>query len=163
MQEYKAFLKDGLERYFDIKEDYELGSHNFELYASFNQRNAKYMLLKNVEIYAFKNNEYIFLKKLDRAFDLEDLKWLRAFLDENLQNIIEYDKEHMSSVVTVIFEAPMPDEKIQKQLLKFKYYKSFSFGLRGWVNAKVMLIDPVSRNGITNKLGKGDLDRFVMN
>lgn len=163
MQAYRTFLRGGLERYFDIHEDYELGNHNFELYASFNQRNAKYMLLKNMEIYAFQNNEYVFHKKLDHTFDVNDLEWLKQFLDEYLHKIVEYDNEHMSSVVTLIFEGPMPDKTIQKQLSKFKYYKSFSFGLKGWVNAKVILVDPVSNQGITNKLGKEDLKRFVMN
>jgi len=162
MQAYRTFLKGGLERYFDIQEDYELGNHNFDLYASFNQRNAKYMLLKDIEVYAFQNNEYVFHKKLDHTFDSRDLEWLKSFLDYNLNDIVVYDKEHMSSVVTLIFESKMPDEKIQKQLSKFKYYRSFSFGLKGWVNVKVMLVDPNSNKGITNKLGKKDLERFLV-
>jgi hypothetical protein len=94
---------------------------------------------------------------------LKDLDWLKSFLDDHLKDIVVYDEEHMSSVVTVIFEAPMPSLEVQKKLAKFKYYKSFSFGLKGWVNAKVMLIDPALNSGITNKLGKGDLKKFVMN
>lgn len=163
MQEYKDYLKSGLQSYFDIEENYMLGKDNFELYATFNQRHAKYMLLRDVEIYAFKSNEYLFLKKLNRPMTLKDLDWLKSFLDDHLKDIVVYDEEHMSSVVTVIFEAPMPSLEVQKKLAKFKYYKSFSFGLRGWVNAKVMLIDPALNSGITNKLGKGDLKKFVMN
>ena len=161
MQAYRTFLKGGLERYFDIQEDYKLGNHNFDLFASFNQRNAKYMLLKDIEVYAFQNNEYILHRKLDHTFDNNDLEWLKRFLDNNLDQIVSCDKEHMSSVVTFIFESTMPNEKIQKQLSKFKYYKSFSFGLKGWVNVKVMLVDPISNGGITNKLAKGDLKRFL--
>ncbi len=163
MQEYKDYLKSGLQSYFDVEENYMLGKDNFELYATFNQRHAKYMLLRDVEIYAFKSNEYLFLKKLNRPMTVKDLDWLKSFLDDHLKDIVVYDEEHMSSVVTVIFEAPMPSLEVQKKLAKFKYYKSFSFGLKGWVNAKVMLIDPALNSGITNKLGKGDLKKFVMN
>jgi hypothetical protein len=163
MELYKDYLKSGLEAYFDIEEDIAIGKDSFDLMATFNQRNAKYMLFKNVEIYSFTANEYLFLKKFDRPLELSDLNWLKDFLDENIRDIVTYDEEHMSSVVTFILEAPMPLEEIAKKLTKFKYYKSFSFGLRGWVNAKVILIDPVLNDGITNKLAKGDLKKFVMN
>ncbi len=162
MQDYRGFLKEGLERYFDISEDYNLGQEKFELFATFNQRDARYMLLKDVEVYAMKSNEYILHKKINRPLEISDIEWLRSFLDDNLDNIIQRDDEHMSSVVTVIFEGPMPNKNIQKKLSKFKYYKSFAFGLKGWMNTKVMLVDPISKNGITNKLGKGDLNRFIM-
>ena len=163
MQEYRQHLKNGLQTYFDIQEDYVLGKDKFEMFATFNQRNAKYMLLKNVEVYAFTNNEYIFHKKLDRTFEDSDIKWLDNFLDKHINEIVVYDKEHMSSTVTFIFEADMPHPDIQKKISKYKYYKSFMFGFKGWVNAKLMLIDPTRSSGITNKLGKNDLERFVMN
>ena len=160
---YKEYLKESLQAYFDIEENYELGQEKFDLYASFNQRNAKYMLLKNVEVYAFTSNEYIFHKKMESAISDAEILWIKAFIKENLDKIVSHDGEHMSSVLTFIFEGPMPDEKTQKKIEKFKYYKSFSFGLKGWVNTKVMLIDPVQKDGITNKLGRQDLQRFIMN
>lgn len=163
MLKYREFLKSGLERYFDIQEDYELGNCKFELYASFNQKNSKYIFLKSIEVYAFNSNEYIFLRKLDESFKMKDLNWVNSFLNENLHNILDNEKDHMSSVITFLFEAPMPSEDIQKKLSKFKYYKSFFFGIRGWVNVKIMLIDPTLRSGITNKIGKGDLERFIIN
>lgn len=163
MQEYREFLKCGLVSYFDIEEDYNFGEACFDLYATFNQRNAKYMLLKNVEIYAFTSNEYILHKRLDGALKIEDLGWMKKFLDDNLENIVDHNQEHMSSVVTFLFECPLPDKEVTKQIKKFKYYKSFKFGLKGWVNVKIMVIDPASKSGITNKLGKRDLPRFIMN
>ena len=75
MHEYSEFLKEKLGRYFDIEEDYSLGENQFNLFAAFNQRNAKYMMMKNLEIYAFKNNEYILYKKLEREFVEDDLLW----------------------------------------------------------------------------------------
>lgn len=161
MSNFKATIKSKLEAYFDIKESYTLGEVEFPLYAVFNQRNAKYMLLKNVEIYAFENNEHIFLKTLDQPLCSEDLVWLKSFLEKHVKDIITYDKDHMSSSITMIFESKMPENSVQKQLEKFKFYKSFAFGFKGWVNAKVMLIDPTSDCGIANKLGRDDLKKFI--
>lgn len=64
MSKYKKHLKDKLSKYYDLKDNVKIGNMNFDFQATFNQRNAKYFLLKELEYYSFKNNEYIFLKIL---------------------------------------------------------------------------------------------------
>lgn len=160
--EYKAYLRTSLERYFDIEDNYQVGNHHFDTYANFNQRNAKYMLMKKYEMYAFQNNEYVFHKKFE-SFGPEELEWLQEFFDTHIDDIVSYDSEHMSSTVTLIIESQMPSKEIQKKISKFKFYKSYSFGLKGWVNAKVILIDPTINSGIGNKLGQKSLKRFLLN
>jgi len=163
MLEYKDYLKDKLGRYFDIEESYQLEGNDFELFAKFNQRNAKYMMMKNLEIFAFQNNEYILYKKLDKGFGEDEFLMMKEVLNNHVEEIIDRNEEHMSSVITFIFETELPDdEAVIKAIKKFKYYKSFLFGLKGWVNGKIMLIDPVKQCGISNKLGKGDIERFLM-
>lgn len=161
--EYSAYLKSGLERYFDIKENFKLGHHEFDMFANYNQRSAKYMLMKKYEMYAFKNNEYIFHKKINGDFTDEHLKWLNEFYKYHVDDIVTFDSEHMQSTITIIFECKMPSQEIIKKISKFKYYKSYSFGLKGWVNGKVLLIDPNLNDGIGNKLGQKDLKRFLQN
>jgi hypothetical protein len=69
----------------------------------------------------------------------------------------------MSSTITLIIEGPLPSLEIQNRISKYKFYKSFLFGLRGWVNGKIMLIDPDRNVGVTNKFGKNDLKKFLLN
>lgn len=163
MENYREHLKKGLQRYFDITEDYQIGHHQFDLYANFNQRNARYMLSKQIEVYAYATNEYIFHKKFDQAFCEDDFEWLKSFYNDYATTLMQSNKEHMSSTVTVIIESPLPTVDIKRKLEKFKYYKSFAFGLKGWINGKVLLIDPSMNQGISNKYGKGDMKRFLLN
>lgn len=160
--EYSAFLRSGLERFFDITEDYKLGNNQFDMFANFNQRNAKYLLMKKFEMYAYQSNEYIFHKKMD-SFGQQELEWLKSFYETHVDDIVTFNSEHMSSTVTVIIETDMPSDEIQKKIAKFKYYKSYSFGLKGWVNGKILLIDSSKNRGIGNKLGQKDLERFLLN
>lgn len=161
METYEAYLKKGLSRYFDIEDQYVINNDVFDFFANFRQRSAKYMLMKKAEIYAFNTHEYIFHKKLNRPFGKEDLQWLKTFYKENGHSIVKQDHEHMSSTVTVIVDCVLPDESLQKEIKKFKYYKSFFFGLKGWVNGKVILVDSSLNKGIANRFGEKDLHRFL--
>jgi hypothetical protein len=124
--------------------------------AVFNQRSARYMVMKSAEIFAFKNNEYIFYKRLDGKLNNELLEKFDNFLNEHFHEIVQVDKEHMSSVITfIICSDETPDDVIIKKIKKFKFYKSFSFGLKGWVNAKLIFINPNNESVIVNKFAKG--------
>ncbi|MBN2797487.1 MAG: hypothetical protein JXR88_18910 [Clostridia bacterium] len=161
METYQAYLKKGLTRYFDITDEYQIGNEIFDFFAYFKQRSAKYMLLKKAEIYAYHTNEYIFHKRLNRAFAQTDLDWLKEFYANHGHKIVKRDQEHMSSTVTVIMDCVLPEGDLRKQVQKFKYYKSFAFGLKGWVNGKIILVDSSLNQGIANKVGEKDLPRFL--
>lgn len=161
METYQSYLRGGLARYFDITDDYQIGNYSFDFYANFNQHNARYLLSKQLEIYAYDAYEHIFHKHLDRVFDASDMKWLNDFFKEHALGVVSQTSNHMSSTVTLIITCEMPSKKLQKTIEKFKFYKSFAWGLKGWVNGKVILVDTQKNQGITNRYGKKDLHRFL--
>lgn len=160
MSEYKSNLIKKLERYYDIEEEVTIESYAFDLKATYAQRNAKYLLLKDFEYCSFNNNEYIFYKKIENnAINIEDLK---IFLKNNLQEIVSIEKNHMSSLVTFLIEISFPlDKETITAIEKFKFHKSFRFGLDGWVNAQLIVIDPEKEKGYTNGFGKKELDKYL--
>lgn len=154
-------VKDKLTRYYDIYEDYEAYGNKYDFLAVYNQKSTKYFLSKKVEIFSIENDEYIFFKNLD-VKDLEqELSNLYGYLSENAKNIISQSPDHMSSTITVIYsvKGTIANDHI-KNIKNFKFYKSFMFGLRGWVNMKLIVRDS---NGeiICNKLAVGDIKRLV--
>lgn len=161
METYQTYLKKGLSRYFDIVDDFRLGNHVFDFFAGFNQRSAKYMLMRHVEIYAYNTHEYIFHKKLTGPFTEEDYEWLVGFYKDHALEVLATDNEHMSSTVTMIIECQLPDKGLAKKVQRYKFYKSFAFGLKGWVNGKVILVDSEKNQGIANRLGQKELHRFL--
>lgn len=160
---YKDFLVEKLRMFYDIEYDQKIDNFEFDFFARFNQRSSKYILTKKIEFYAFKNNEYFFFKKFDSCFDVTYLESLKVFLDENINEITEIDHEHMSSIVTFIFEfsGDIPED-VAKAVNDFKYYKSFMFGLKGWVNCGLMLINPLKNEGISNKFSRKELEKFLI-
>ena len=160
MSEYKNDLIKKLERYYNIEEKVTFESFNFDLMATYKQKNAKYLLLKDFEYCSFNNNEYIFYKKMtDNPIDVQDLA---VFLKNNHKEIVSLEKNHMSSLITFLIETSFPlDDQTIKAIEKFKFHKSFRFGLDGWVNAQLIVIDPEKEKGYTNAFAKKELEKYL--
>ncbi|MEA1975205.1 MAG: hypothetical protein U9N10_06550 [Bacillota bacterium] len=161
MENYIEILKEKLEKFYDLEENVSFGETTFDLVAIFNQKNARYFLLKELEYYSFDTNEYILFKKINNKIDFLNFHEL---LKNNLKDIIVVDKNHMSSIITILIEKSFPiDDGTIKKIKKFKFHKSFKFGLEGWVNVRFIVIDTDLNKGYSNKFGKKELAKFLNN
>jgi len=161
MSNYIEILKEKLNRYYDLEENIIVGDLSFDLIATFNQKNARYLLLKELEYYSFDTNEYILYKKIDNEINFTGFEEL---LKNNIKDIITVNKNHMSSIVTILLETSLSlnDNEIKK-IKKFKFHKSFRFGLEGWANVRFIVINPTLNKGYSNKFGKKELAKFLVN
>ncbi len=160
MTEYKDNLIKKLERYYDIQEEIKIESYAFDLMATYSQKNAKYLLLKDFEYCSFNNNEYILFKRIEN--EPINIKDLMVFLKNNLKEIVSIEENHMSSLVTFLIETSFPlDQETITAIEKFKFHKSFRFGLNGWVNAQLIVIDPEKEKGYTNAFAKKELEKYL--
>lgn len=160
--DYINQIRGKLERYFDIFDNFELDDRVFDFYARFNQRNAKYVLTKSAEVYAFTNNEYVFYKNIPSNFNDSIFNEIYGFLNRNINEIVSIDDDHMSSSISLIFETNRElDKEIIESIKKFKFYKSFKFGFKGWVNCKLIVIDNSSNQVYCNKIAVKSLKQFL--
>ncbi len=148
-------FKNNYSHMFDFYDNYTFDNKEFLLYAEFNQRNTRYFATKKIEIYAFSNNEHIFVYDT-KVFDENELLFIKGFLKKNVESILNIDDEHMSSIITFIVIADEISEEVQKSITKFKYNKSFKLGFKGWVNTKLIVISKSENIAFENKLAKGD-------
>ncbi|MGH4119441.1 hypothetical protein [Clostridium sp.] len=154
---YMKELIKKFQRNFDLEYNKQMGGINFDFTGEFNQRSIKYMFLKAAEVYAFKSHEYVFYKSVDYKFGALDISKIKSLIDENVNAIIKMDAEHMASVITFIFSSTeSPDLETQEAIKKFKYYKSFLFGFKGWVNVKLIFINSNTNKVITNKFARAN-------
>lgn len=147
------FIK-ALKNNYDLKYEEEIIDEVFDIIGEYNIRNSKYVLSKNAEIYAFKNEEKIFIKHIE-AIDKIYLDELKNKISNKIEQLVNIDSEHMSTDLNFIFIVEKKiDKNIQRCIKKFKYHKSFLFGLKGWVNVKVYVYDMNSEMIYSNKAGK---------
>lgn len=155
--EYMHELIKKFEANFDIEYNRQLSNINFDFAGEFNQRSVKYMFFKAAEVYAYKSQEYVFYKDIDSEFNIKNVDNVKTILEQNVNKIVKIDDEHMASVITFIYSSSIsPNFEVQKAIKNFKYYKSFRFGFKGWVNAKLIFINSTTNEVITNKLARGN-------
>lgn len=154
-KDYADLLTRRLEKDFDLNYGNTIDNMYFDITGRYYQRNSRYFLSKNLEIYAQKNNEYLFFKEYERTVDEDDIDGLLEFLKRNVDDLIDQDDEHMESVIILLLSCSFPVKaSTRSKIEKFKFYKSYKFGFNGWVNGKIIVVDPFQKKYISNKFGR---------
>lgn len=151
---YLENISERLSRYFDINQNFLYRDMEYQLQAKSFIRNEKYLGSKKLTLYAYENNEHCLVKHYQNM----DSGGLRCFLDNlkayTIENVKPHD-EHMLSIVNgVILMEEFDNAEIQREIENYKFYKSFSFGLQGWVYQRVLLVNLGSGEVITNRRGR---------
>ncbi len=153
-------LKNNFSHLFNFEEDYRVGDFSFDLYARYYQENLKYFGSKKLKIYEFTNNEHLFITDMtDREFNLDDVFACFMYMYEHF---IKADENHMSSLVTLIYLVDGVDDEMKKKISKFKFYKSYKFGFRGYVNGKLIVVDKSQQIAYENKMARGDAAKLKL-
>lgn len=160
-EKYLLNLKEILSVYYDVYEDFDSEFGKIDIYAKFFERNDRYILKKEAIIYSQEAFEHIFCKYFENL-TIDDAVGFTKYLEENINTFVKPNDNHMSSILRgVIVTNEKPDEEIIKFIQKYKYYKSFQFGFKGWVNIGLNLVDINNENNFYyNKVGKGGKDYF---
>lgn len=156
-------IRGKLGRFYDLEGPVEIGNLDFRFIAKYSQRNAKYILKKSNEFYAFENNEIILFRKHEGDFTSEAMDEVERFFKEHAESLVSIEGDHMSSSVTLIVETDMPvSPDIAKRIEKFKFYKSFMLGFKGWIHGGFMLINPLEKKGLSNKHSRKSLEKMLL-
>lgn len=152
--EYIETLEKKLIRSFDLQRDYKINDYAYDLFAEYHIRNEKYMLTRKAILYAIENNEYSFVKYFDGIDEHATEEFIESLI-KAIDVVVEQCEEHMASIITGVIVLPnKPDTDIIDRIKKFKYHKGFSFGLRGWVDIRLLLVTMNGDYIVTNKKGK---------
>ena len=158
LEEYIEELEKKLIRSFDIYRNYEMGDDKFHLYARYHMRSEKYFLVKSAKIYGLESNEYILVKMMENL-DNRDLEIFKNSMINSIDELVELNDDHMSSVITGVLLTDKSldeiDDDVLKKISRFKYHKGFSFGFKGWVDIRLLLVSLKDGSNIANKKGEG--------
>lgn len=159
----KEFLKKLLKSYqsaFDITCPYDVKGDIYDAYAAFNVTSAKYVLVKKAELWRANCYEHTF-------FSCEDILHEER-LTRFYQEIVEYiepeivrsgnncmEKDHMYTYITGIFICDHEiSEEVKKALRKFRFFKNYRMGLRGYAEARVLVFDMEKHKVYGNRAAK---------
>lgn len=151
---YLENLEKKLQSYFDLERNYSYREIGFELYAKFFTRSERYILTKKAKIFGIESNEHCFIKHYN---ELDKAK-VENFIDHLKSACIDFvdpHEEHMSSIITgvLVVDQACPGELIDI-IEKFRYQKSFAFGLKGWADIRIILVFLKKGEVFSNKKGR---------
>lgn len=145
---------------FDITRPYDVNGDTYDAYAAFNVTSAKYVLVKKAELWRADCYEHTFFSCRDTmcAQDLDRFK-------EEIVNYIEpelvregkdcMEKDHMYTYITGIFLCEQGvSEELKQEIRRFKYFKNYRLGIRGYVQARLLVFDMKNQKVIGNRAAR---------
>lgn len=150
--EFLEILKDSYSAYYNIIPGEDCGALPLAFRADYFSRAEQYWLSKKITVWANETNEFAYIFAAD-SFDSATVeKCVQHALDESLPRVKPH-KEHQYSNVKVIFVAESFSNELEKQIKKYKFDKSYKFGLHGFTMLKTASVSLGDERVCTNKAG----------
>lgn len=159
--EFLETLKKKLFSNYDLYDDFELKGQSFNLFARYFMRSERYVASKRFVIYGMETNDYLLVKRQD-SFTAEDLDFYMDWVKKNVESIVKPHEEHMVSTLTLTFILDqMPSPELIKKIERSSFYKSFSWGFKGWVDLRLAIYSLDEKKFVSNKKGREVRELFI--
>lgn len=150
-QEACNFILKSYQNYYDVNR--ETPAPPFAAEAVFRSHNEQYFLLKSATISESESNEYVFFAVCGHL-DSDMLRRLdEAAWSEGLSRVTPH-KNHRNSDVTLVIVADSIPADAAALAKKLHHYKSYRFGLMGWTNYRIMVLESSFGRLVYNRQGK---------
>lgn len=151
--EYMNYISAKLAGYFDIEKNKEYEGIEYDLIAKSFIRSEKYLGSKKITIYAMENTEYLLLKHF-KELNRELIDKHLTALSTAANSLVKLKEDHMCTVITGLLVLDKEiDEESKNKIEKFKYEKSFMFGLKGWAYVRLIVVQLRGGEVLVNKRG----------
>ena len=150
---FAAKLEDIYSPYFDITKNININGITPNFQAELHVKNEKYFLIPSANLWTAQTHEYVYV--LAQNFgSLDEFKNARDTLLYYAMDKINPNKEHMYTYITIVLISDFINTKIEKEIRKFKKYKSFLFSFHGWMHFRMIALDIERNKIIYNPMGK---------
>lgn len=147
-------LKTYMANSFNIYNDFVLNNHKFDFMGEFVLTNNHYFISKKNVVWGYENREYVFARELDSLSSDYLQDYIMDFAEIAMDKMVNPTENHMSTHITVLLCSSNIDEKLKKEIKKYKKRKSFKLGLRGFSALRIILFDNVNKEFIYNRESK---------
>lgn len=159
-QELFEKLLESYRSAFDITRPFDVNGDIYDAYAAFNVTSAKYVLVKKAELWRAVCYEHTFFACRDHL-DTADLSRFRKEIEEYIEPQIVrggrdcMEKDHMYTYVTGIFFADAGiTPELKKEIKRFKYFKNYRMGLRGYCEGRLLVFDMKNERVLGNSAAR---------
>ncbi|RDY29013.1 hypothetical protein CHL78_003580 [Romboutsia weinsteinii] len=137
--------------HFNIYDNYITSNYSFDFMGEFVLSNSRFFLSKKNVIWSYDNNEYVFVKSFESLSKNHFSEFILPFSNFALNNFVKPDENHMSTYITMFLSAQEIDADLINYIKRYNKRKSYSFGLRGYSNFRIILFNSNTHEFFYNK------------
>lgn len=150
------------EAWFDVERDHRFAGRVFSGYAEFHSSASQYVLVKRAKLWEASSHEYLFFWPAD-YLDEAELNDLLHFMTHEALAKVQLTSDHMSSYLSLVVVADRVDEAVPALVRRARFRKNFAFGLKGWADMRVAVVDLSARRVWANTQGKPLVETLAAN
>lgn len=126
--------------WFDVSRDVSVAGRVFRALAQFHSFGEQYVLVKRVKLWEAEEHEYMLFDVRDRI-DVEAARSYVEFMKNEALELVKPEPNHMSSFRTLVVIANSASDEACTLFRKTSHRKNFMWGIRGWSDVRLALID----------------------
>lgn len=165
MQKLNPYLNEMANRYtawFDVYRHDRLGSIPLAFSAHFKRRDEKYLVTKTIKVWSMENDQHVYVTSLDRLVTVQDIENFKQELLKIAQEQSPDRPEHMSTVHTGVIVTNEPvSQEVKRSVKKFRKLKFIKYGLHGWYEIFIGVVDTQNREAYIHSKGKEFIKPFI--
>lgn len=141
------------EAFYDVSKDYEFAGRLFPGYAEFHTHGERFVLSKKAKLWEVDAHEYLFFETCE-VLDEGLLKESVDFMIHEAVSKVDPVPNHMTSYLTLVIVAESLEDGVRRVVGRSRFRKNFRFGLRGWADLRLAVLDLERGEVLTNGQGK---------
>ncbi|WP_031311388.1 hypothetical protein [Alkalihalophilus marmarensis] len=154
----KEFINDMANQYtmqFNVYREERIGDTLLDFYAEFKRRDEKYLMSKSIKVWSVENQQYAFVKHQEQAITPSDIKKFAKDIDARIKEFVPSKREHMSTFFIGFIVTNQPiDKAVLKEVKKARKLQFLKFGLHGWADRYIAIVDLTERKVLVNNKGR---------
>lgn len=126
--------------WFDVSRDVTVAGRSFRALAQFHSFGEQYVLVKRVKLWEAEEHEYMLFDVRDHI-DAEAARSYVEFMKNEALELVKPEPNHMSSFRTLVVITNSASDEACSLFRKTSHRKNFMWGIRGWSDVRLALID----------------------
>lgn len=126
--------------WFDVSQDVSVAGRAFRALAQFHSFGEQYVLVKRVKLWEAEEHEYMLFDVRDHI-DAEAARSYVEFMKNEALELVKPEPNHMSSFRTLVVIVNSASDEACTLFRKTSHRKNFMWGIRGWSDVRLALID----------------------
>jgi hypothetical protein len=155
LQHYINEIANKYTMYFNVYRNEMLGEIPLVFAAHYHRKDEKYLISKTIKIWGVENQQSVFAVAPSEPVHEAMIDAMQKNILAKVKEYVPHNEEHMSTVFIGVFLTDHPVSKnVIKKVRKLRNIKFLKFGLHGWIEMYIAVIDVANKQIYIHRKGK---------